>query len=56
VRTGKEALNLLASDKFDLVLKDHEPPHSDASRLLRTVNSTEMLVHVPVLGACPRCP
>lgn len=55
-RTCKEAMQLLATHSlngseapFDLILKDHEPPASNACRLLRKIAKTEHVRRIPVI-------
>ena len=57
--TAADALDLLLSRQkgsaapgIDVVLKDHEPPSSNAERLLRQLQKSGL--DVPVIGAQPR--
>lgn len=46
---GREALELLRSGDFDLVLSDVEMPEVDGYELLDTINATEGLRDIPVI-------
>ncbi len=56
VRTSKEAFQCLSTfagegRPFDLVLKEHEPPQSNACRfMLRMSAQSEHFRHTPVVG------
>lgn len=56
VSTTDEALGLLdqhglqEQPAFDLILKEHAPPKSDACRLLRKMAKMEGRINIPVVG------
>ncbi len=57
VQTGSDALQLLRAQlkesgepAFDIILKEHEPPHSNAAKFLRKLPADAVLRTVPVIG------
>lgn len=55
--TGGEALDLLAANLratgscgVDIVLKEHDPPTSNAARFLKKLRAVEALASLPVIG------
>ena len=55
-RTTKEALLQLAQQAptaaYDLILKEHEPPRTDACKLLRRMAQADLLTTTPVVCKC----
>jgi hypothetical protein len=62
VQTGKEALAILedgvlgggAGPRVDIVLKEHDPPSSNAARFLQNLRSYPQFTFIPVIGAPAR--
>lgn len=60
MRTGKDALEVLderlqagAGPGVDVILKEHDPPGSNAVRFLQKLRETAQLTFIPVIGAPP---
>ncbi|MDT0678433.1 hybrid sensor histidine kinase/response regulator [Autumnicola musiva] len=53
-KNGKEALEKLKSDKFDLVLTDIQMPVTDGFQLVKTIRTTPELQQIPVIALSGR--
>lgn len=53
-KDGKEALNKLENNKYDLVLTDIQMPMMDGFELLKAIQAKDNLKHIPVIAASGR--